>query len=506
MAGKLNIENSWSNDIAEQSAFEASLRLAAIVESSQDAIISKTLDGIITSWNAAASHMFGYSPEEMIGQPIFKLIPPEMHAEEHEILKKLRSGERIQHYETYRLCKDGTRREVSLTISPIKNERGVVIGASKIARDISDRKRANEARFRLAAIVDSSEDAIISKDLNGIVTSWNTAAERLFGYSAKEMIGKSILTIIPPELHSEEPEILRTLIAGKRIEHHETVRLRKDGQRVAVSLSISPLRDQDGHIIGASKTARDISERQRVQEALIESEKLAATGRMAAEIAHEMNNPLEAVTNLAYLLATDTTLNAAARSYSNLLLEEVSRANEITKQALAFYRDLGKPVEFDIRNVIDGVVTLNRSTLGKRGIQVVKEYKQSEPLFGYEAEIRQVFANLLSNAMDAVPDGGKIVIRVSIQNTSVKQRRIRVTIADEGSGIPVENRKRLFDPFFTTKGARCNGLGLWVCRGIARKHAAKILVRSTTKPGSSGTVFSVLIPLRKAAGSMTRSA
>jgi PAS domain S-box-containing protein len=475
---------------------EALLRLAAIVESTDDVIISKDLNGTITSWNPAAERIFGYHADEIIGKSILTLIPEELHPEETEILRKLSAGERIEHYETVRVSKHGVRVPVSLTISPIRDLSGRVVGASKIARDLSERVQADRAQFHLAAIVESSDDAIASKDLNGIITSWNFAAEKLFGWKAEEMVGRSVLTIIPPELHYQEPDILRKLRAGERIEHYETERLRKNGERVWVSLTISPIKDPTGRIIGASKIARDISERKRVQEALIQSEKLAATGRMAAAIAHEINNPLEAVTNLAYLLTTDTSINATARSYAQMMLDEVARASHITKQTLAFYRESGTPVPFDVRDLMDNVLALNRPALEKRGLQVVKEYRGAEPIYGYPAEMRQVFANLLLNAIDASPDGGTIRVRVSCDRKRQNgEQQIRVTVADTGSGVPVQNRRRLFEPFFTTKGHRGNGLGLWVSLGIVQKHGGRIRLRSSTEHNRSGTVFSVLLPI-----------
>ena len=248
--------------------------------------------------------MFGYAPEEIIGKSVLELIPPELRGEEPEILRKLAAGSRIEHYETRRVRKNGEIIHVSLTISPIKDTDGQVIGASKIARDIGERRQADEARSSLAAIVQSADDAIIGKDLNGVINSWNEAATRLFGYDAEEIIGKSILTLIPPELHSDEYEILARLRAGERIKHFETERLKKNGERVHVSLTISPVRDANDRVIGSSKIARDISDRKRAEAALIQSEKLAAIGRMSAAIAHEVNNTLEAITNLGYLLST----------------------------------------------------------------------------------------------------------------------------------------------------------------------------------------------------------
>ncbi len=480
-------------DITERNRFEeARSRLAAIVDSSDDAIISKDLNGILTSWNAAAERLFGYSQEEIVGKSVLTIIPPELHYEEPGILAKLRRGDKIEHYETERVRKDGRRVFVSLTISPLKDSTGKVIGASKIARDITERRRLDNIKFRLAAIVNSSDDAIIAKDLNGIITHWNAAAERMFGYKAEEIIGQSVLTIIPSELQDEEPAILASLRAGEKIDHYETERLRKDGSRVAVSITISPVKDEKERIVGASKIARDISERKKVQEALIQSEKLAATGRMAAAIAHEVNNPLAAVTNLAYLISTDDSLSEEARRYTQMLMAEVARASEMTKQGLAFYRDSGKQSSFDVRALIEDVVKVYRPTLEKRDLEVIADYRHFAPLFGFASEIRQVFANLLLNAMDALPDGGRIITRVDVKNSSV-----RITVADNGHGIPSETRAHLFEPFITTKGAKGNGLGLWVSNGIIEKHGGRIAVRSSTRAGRSGTVFSVLLPINR---------
>ena len=238
--------------------------LAAIVESTDDAILSKDLDGIIRSCNAAAERIFGYSREELVGRPVRILIPPDRQAEEDDILARLRRGERIDHFETVRITRDGRLIDVSLTISPIIDDEGTVIGASKIARDITERNRAREREAYLAAIISSSTDAIISKDLNGIITSCNESAERIFGYSAAELIGRPIQLLIPRERYAEEDMILTSLRAGERIEHLETVRVAKDGRELDISLSISPILDDQGKVIGVAKIARDITEQKRL--------------------------------------------------------------------------------------------------------------------------------------------------------------------------------------------------------------------------------------------------
>lgn len=255
---------------------EAAAFLAAAVDSSHDAIITKNLSGIIQTWNRSAERIFGYTAEEAIGQPILLIIPPHLHAEEMSILTRLGSGEHIDHYETVRRRKDGQLIEVAVTVSPVRDEQGSILGASKIIRDITERRHATrkmaEVQNLLSLIVASSDDAIVSKDLNGIITSWNRGAERMFGYTAEEMIGSSILRIIPSDRHSEEAAILSKLRRGERVDHYETMRRKKDGRLFDISITVSPLTDADGNVIGASKIARDISEQKRAQQALHESQ------------------------------------------------------------------------------------------------------------------------------------------------------------------------------------------------------------------------------------------
>lgn len=241
---------------------------AAIVESSDDAIISKSLDGYVITWNKAAERIFGYSAEEMIGQPMTKVFPESLYQEEEMILNKISKGERLNHFRTQRIRKDNKSIDVSVTISPIKDERGKIVGVSKIARDITElilkEKMATELAIRtnhFSAIIESSDDAIVSKTLEGIVTSWNSAAESIFGYSAEEMIGAAMTKIFPADRFHEEDEILEQIKKGKKVNHFQTVRLHKDGHEVHLSVTISPVVDNNGRIIGASKIARDITEK-----------------------------------------------------------------------------------------------------------------------------------------------------------------------------------------------------------------------------------------------------
>jgi len=242
--------------------------LAAIVESSDDAILLKNLDGIIRSCNPATQRLFGYSAAELVGQPVRMLIPPDRQAEEDLILGRIRRGERVDHFETVRITKEGRPIDVSVTVSPVRDEAGVIVGASKIVRDITGQKRARATQAYLAAIVESSEDAILSKNMDGVIQSCNARAQQVFGYTAAELVGRSVRILLPPERQAEEDDILRRIRSGEHIEHFETVRLTKDGRRIDVSLSVSPIRDPAGTIIGIAKIVRDITEQKRTAAAL----------------------------------------------------------------------------------------------------------------------------------------------------------------------------------------------------------------------------------------------
>lgn len=285
----------------EQHVDSAAL-LSAIVEFSEDSIISTDLNGTLTSWNRGAERIYGYSASEALGQPNALIIPSDRSAEEEDVVRRLRSGQAIDHYETVRVRKDGTRIEVSLAVSAIRNREGEIIGVSKITRDISQRKQLERDAMRLAAIVEFSDDAIVSKDLNGVITSWNRAAERIFGYTAAEAVGKSIRLIIPPEHQDEEDMVLAHIRSGQTVDHFETIRCRKDGVCIPISLTISPIRNDAGIVIGASKIARDISERQKAEvEMRRASRQSAFLARMAATLSRSLDyqETLKRVANLA---------------------------------------------------------------------------------------------------------------------------------------------------------------------------------------------------------------
>jgi PAS domain S-box-containing protein len=467
--------------------------LLSVIASSDDAIISKDLNGIISSWNEGAHRIFGYEADEIVGQSILRLIPQELHHEEEIILAKLRAGQRIDHFETIRVRKNGERFHISVTISPIKDDNGVVVGASKIARDISERRRADESRFRLAAIVDSADDAIIGKDLNGIITSWNGGAQRLFGYEEKEIIGQSILRLIPENLRHEEDEILRKIRAGEKIEHYETTRASKSGETREVAITISPIRNADGQVVGASKIARDISDRKKVERMAIEAEKIATTGRMAAAIAHEINNPLASVLNLIYLVRQGGLSKEDVQNCLTTAEGELERVSHIARQTLGYYRDTGKPSEVHLSDLMGNVLSVYKSKLLTHSIVVDAKYGDLMKISVHPGEIIQVFSNIVSNAIDAMPHGGKLSISMT-QAKTTEREGLQISVSDTGHGIPSECLGKVFEPFFTTKGNLGTGIGLWVARQLVERHGGQISILSSTGPADSGTKVAIDLP------------
>jgi len=354
---------------------------------------------------------------------------------------------------------------------------------------------AEHAVHYLAAIVESSEDAIISKNLNGIISSWNKAAERVLGYRAEEVIGKPIILLIPPELRHEETVILSKLRAGERIDHYQTVRLHKNGSRIDVSLTISPVKDRRGNVIGAAKILRDNTLQKQMEQSLHTSERLASVGRLAATIAHEINNPLEAVTNFIYLARHQPELSPDTRDYLSNADEELARVAHIVQQTLAFYRDNSRPASRAVSAVVADVLAIYERKCRYKNLRIVRRLEAGLTICTMQGELKQVLSNLIANAIDASKDGGRILIRArSARNLKSGEPGIRLTIADYGSGISPQSRERLFIPFFTTKKEVGNGLGLWISRDLIEKGGGNIRFRSSDS-APSGTVMSIYLPL-----------
>jgi PAS domain S-box-containing protein len=351
-----------------------------------------------------------------------------------------------------------------------------------------------DAKFLLAAIVESSNDAIISKNLDGVITSWNAGAERLFGYTTEEALGKHMSLLACPDGKSDMPSILERVKRGERTEHYEACRCAKDQREVTVSLTVSPIRNAAGQIIGASKIARDITAQKQAEEATRQAEKLAMLGRMAATISHEIRNPLDTVTSLLFLMEGGL-LDQKSRDYLKSAQEELQRISRITMQTLDFSRQSTGPETLHMEEALDSAVAFHHTRLLTNRVEVQTMYKTCEPVHASGGEVRQVLLNLIGNALDAMPLGGTLTLRTR-QDRDCKTGRmgVRATVADTGEGMTPETRAHLFEAFYTTKGAKGTGLGLWVSSEIVKKHGGNIRVRSSRSWGKSGSVFSLFLP------------
>ena len=372
---------------------------------------------------------------------------------------------------------------------------GTIRDITEVMKNEDARRNSSKRLGELAAIVESSEDVILSKDLNGIITSWNAAATRVFGFSAEEMIGESILKLMPEHLHSDEKTIIESIRAGRRVEHFETVRLTKSGELIDVSISVSPVRDEHGQVIGASKILRDISERKRIEESLLRAEKIAATGRMAATIAHEINNPLEAVMNLLYLLRPMVT-ETAGISYLSTAEEELGRVSHITKQTLGYYREHASASNASLADITRHAIAIYEPRCRAAGIEIKASFDSSRKVVLRRGEMMQVISNLIVNSIYAMPAGG--VLSISVRDAEGLPDGIVLTIKDCGVGIAAEVLPRVFDAFFTTRSTVGTGIGLFVAKQFVEGHGGRIWIESSTDAEDHGTAIRVFLPMSTA--------
>jgi PAS domain S-box-containing protein len=482
------------------------LLLAAIIASSDDAIVSNDLDGVITSWNPAAERLFGYAAVEVIGRPIRPIIPPEYQTEEDEALATIRRGGMVDLFETMRRHKNGTSVPISLTISPIRTATGEIIGASTIARELTRTQHAR--RDALAAIVDSSDDAIVSKDLNGIVTSWNAAAEVMFGFSAHEMVGQSIRRIIPSDRQDEEDVVLSRIRRGERVDHFETVRQRKDGSAMPVSLTVSPIRRGDGRVVGASKIARDTSERKRAEE---ERQRLLGIARDAsrlkdeflATLSHELRTPLNAIVGYLRMMQAGLLVGDKQARAMDTVVRNAASLTQIVEDVLDVSRIISGKVRLEVQPVelsliIEQTVETVRPAADAKGLRLATIVDpHAPPVSGDPERLRQVLWNLCSNAVKFTERGGQVQIRLERVNSHVA-----VTVSDTGVGIDADFLPYVFDRFrqadagyARTRGGL--GLGLAISRHLVELQGGRIFVDSAG-PGK-GSTFRVDLPVRSVA-------
>lgn len=457
--------------------------LSNIINYSDDAIISTTLDGRITSWNRGAEKLYGYSRSAIIGQNIVILFPKERESEEPAIIERIVSGEYVQHYDTQRVTQDGKVVDVSLTISPLKDFNGRVIGVSRIGRDISVRKKLEHTQARLAAIIDSSEDAIIGKSLDGTISSWNNGAESLFGYKASEVIGKNITILFPKDRFDEEAMILAKIRRGELVRHYESERVKKDGSRVPVSLTISPVRDGNGRIVGASKIARDISDRKKREVEILEKNKELEA--YSYSISHDLQAPLRKISHYVYMLQQKEELSPDAVKHLQSISRNVHKMSDLINDLLAFSqvsRENVVKAKVDMQALVQNVI----EEMVEPGNENIHFERRNIPsAYGDAKLIRQVLYNLIANALKYSRTKPEQEIEIGGETDD---KKATFFVKDNGVGFDVKYSKKLFKAFerlHTTSEFEGTGLGLAIVQQIISKHGGEVWADARVGEGAT---------------------
>jgi len=503
--------NTDPSDVRDPLAIEAlrksEERFRALFELGPVAVYSCDAAGVIQEFNRRAAELWGREPipgdtdERFCGS--FRMIRPDGQVLPHaecpmaDVLcgkvPEVRDAEvRIER-------PDGTQVQVVVNIRPLKNQHGDISGAINCFYDITDRKRTEQVNAQLAAIVQSSDDAIISKDLNGIITSWNAGAARLFGYAPAEAIGQSIVMLIPPERVDEEPGILDRIRRGERIDHYETVRRRKDGALVEISLTVSPITDAAGKAVGASKIARDITDRKRSERALLDADR--QKNEFLATLAHELRNPLAPICNSLNILSMTLADNPAALQVQEMMERQVNHMVRLVDDLLELSRiTTGKidlrlePVE--IASVIRSAVETSRPLIDASRHQFSLTLSR-EPLTvdGDPVRLSQIVANLLNNAAKYTEPGGQICLDVSQQSSQVV-----ISVRDTGIGISAELLPHVMEMFTQADRNRRRpqdglGIGLALVQRLVELHSGSVEAKSDGE--GHGSEFIVRLPLAR---------
>jgi two-component system cell cycle sensor histidine kinase/response regulator CckA len=512
------------------------------------------VQGRITFYNPRAAKLWGRKPflnddnEKFCGSfRLWSLAGAEIPREQTTMATALKTGSMVLTEEVIIERPDSSKINARITIKTLHDKQGLTTGAIAVFKDTSYWKITEESRQWLGAIIESSDDAIISKNLDGIIMSWNKGAERIFGYQEDEVIGKPVTVLMPPERYNEEPAILAGIRQGERFDHYETVRKRKDGSLIDISLSISPIKDVEGRIIGASKIARDITQRKRMEAALkqakdalaksneeleiqvrqrtaelertndslrremeehqkLESQlwqaqKLESIGTLAGGVAHEFNNILNIIKGYALLIRQTPSIGESIAESLNVIDESVERGAYEVKQLLTLARKTESRLTLcNPNDLLLDLAKLLKQTLPKT-IELTLDLDSNVPFLALDTnQINQALLNLAVNARDALPNGGELTLKTMVVARSqvpdpdaAAESYLCVELRDNGIGMSSGVRARIFEPFFTTKSAGDgSGLGLAIVYGIIKNHNGFIDVDSKPR---HGTTFRLYLPI-----------
>ena len=505
----------------EQGLGETLLSLS-ILEAIPDAVAVVNQQGVIIQVNPQTEALFAYTREELIGQQIEMLVPERQRLQHHHHREHFHQQPKIRRMgsglDLYGRRRDGSEFPVEISLSPVATGDQLVV--LSVIRDISDRKRIEEdlrrvneeldrrktrelrdSQNRLALIIDSSQDAIIGKNLDGIVTHWNKGAELIYGYTAQEMVGRPITVLCPQDRADEIPAILQKIRNGERVEYFESVRVTKDGRRLSMSISVSPIQDGEGRVEGASTIARNITAQKKVEDQLRQSQKMEAVGRLAGGVAHDFNNLLGIVIACSELLRRHA--DAESVEYIDNIREAANRGASLTRQLLAFSRK--QPVQtqlLDLNERLKETSRLLRPLMGD-DVEIMLLPRSSSAIVEADAgQIDQIVVNLAFNAHDAMTRGGKLIIETAEFDFDesfarehppmVAGRYAMLAVSDTGTGMDDATRSRIFEPFFTTKEmGKGTGLGLATVYGTVKQSGGHLWVYSEL---GRGTTFKIYLP------------
>jgi PAS domain S-box-containing protein len=502
----------------ERELRDARNSLQTTLTSIGDAVISTDTEGRIVFANPVACALLRSPAADLHGKPIdsvfrivneFSRAPVENPV--HKVLRERVVAALANH--TILIAADGFETPIDDSAAPIQQD-GQILGVVLVFRDVTERRRAQRDAAYLAAIVQSFDDAIVGTSPQGIVQTWNAGAERLLGYPAGEMIGRAMRLLIPADRHREEDEILQAILAGKPAARFETIRLRKDGSAVDVSLTVSPIRDKSGQLVGISRVAHDITEQKRQAEQMRQTQKLESLGVLAGGIAHDFNNLLTGILGNASLALEDTQLDPATREAVAAVVEASDRAAQLARQMLA-YSGKGRFVveDIDFSAGVRETLPLIRSAIPP-AVELKLDLAKDLPCVEADpAQIQQLMMNLIINAGEAIPEGRHGIVEIATRVVDIAPRtasdasdprvgeltagpHVLFEVRDTGVGMSEETKARIFDPFFTTKFTG-RGLGLSAVMGIVRGHKGSITVSSTL---GQGTTFQVLLPVTREHG------
>jgi two-component system, LuxR family, sensor kinase FixL len=478
---------------------EANNRLAAIVASSDDAIVGKTLEGIVTDWNRGAEIIFGYRAAEIVGKPISMIAPPGKEAETSAILDRIKRGEKVEHFETQRLRKDGEIIDVSITVSPVWDSSGHLLGASKVAREITATKRSQtalaEREAHLQSVLDTVPDAMVVIDTRGIMQSFSATAERLFGYSADEAVGQNVSILMPsPYRPQHDGYLSRYLTTGERRIigiGRLVVGQRKDGSTFPMELSVGEMRSGERRFF--TGFVRDLTERQQTQQRLhdlqaelIHMSRFTALGEMASMLAHELNQPLTAVAN--YLNGGRRLLDGGASDSLPMVREAIERAAEQALRAGQIIRRLREFVSRgeserrveNLAKLIEEASALALVGAKETGVRVTFAFDPNVAfVLADKIQVQQVLHNLMRNAVEAMQEMDRR--ELTVRTRQLDGETVQVDVTDTGPGIAPEIAEQLFQPFITTK-RQGMGVGLSISRTIIEAHGGRLW----TEPNPGG--------------------